>query len=147
MFKSKCNNSNFTNADLRGANLIGANLTDSYFGYTILTGANLTKSNLKNTNFEYAHFYGTVFGVTNLSDTLGLARCIHRGQSIIDFQTLNNSKELPKEFLLGIGLNNWQIEFSKLNAYQLSDKEITAIFNRVIELRSTYKDQYYSCVY
>jgi hypothetical protein len=52
-----------------------------------------------------------VFAYVDLSKAQGLNGCIHRGPTIIDFETLQNSGPLPTAFLRGVGLPDRLIEY------------------------------------
>jgi hypothetical protein len=86
-------------AELIGASLVGTNLshtdlTLARFRFTELQGANLTKAKLD----------GTLFADVDLSNVSGLNTCVHYGPSIIDYQTLKQSRQLPVSFLHGLGV-------------------------------------------
>jgi uncharacterized protein YjbI with pentapeptide repeats len=96
-------------ANLRGANLKGADLSEADFtnanlNGAVLNGANLSRAILNRTSCNGARFSGTVLGMLDLSQAVGLDRCRHQGASIIDFHTLLKSGSLPLNFLRGCGL-------------------------------------------
>jgi uncharacterized protein YjbI with pentapeptide repeats len=105
---------NLTGADLAGANLTNAVLVRANFTRANLTRADLTGADLSSltltsaqmvaSNLEQAHLLGTVLANLDLSETVGLDRCEHRGPSIIDLRTLMRSRNLPISFLRGCGL-------------------------------------------
>jgi uncharacterized protein YjbI with pentapeptide repeats len=107
-------------ADLGGADLTDVNLTNANLIHADLTGANLTGANL--TGASLLH---TVFGQVDLTGATGLEACKHRGPSIIDYQTLQQSGQLPLQFLRGVGLPDRFIEY------------LPSLLERAI--------QYYSC--
>jgi hypothetical protein len=88
-------------ADLSGADLRGANLLMTYFGRT----------NLSRVNLSGAHLWETVFADVDLSETIGLDNCTHRGPSTLDFRTLARSGNLPISFLRGCGLPDLLVEY------------------------------------
>lgn len=100
-----------TNARLMYANLIEAELPNADLLNADLTDANLTFTNLDNVNFKGCLLSRTIFGLTNLSTCLGLDTVRVNFPSIIDFQTLRTSKNLPKSFLLKIGLPELFIDY------------------------------------
>jgi uncharacterized protein YjbI with pentapeptide repeats len=87
--------------DLRGADLSGANLRKADLRSVNLSGANLTATKLLE----------TVFVDVDLTNVVGLDRCIHDGSSIIDHRTLQRSGPLPLAFLRGVGLPDSWIEY------------------------------------
>ncbi len=97
-------------ADLEGTNLSWANLTQAILNRAKLTGVNL---------FE------TVFGDTDLTDTVGLDACFHEGPSTLDHRTIAKSGHLPLAFLRGCGLPDRFIDY------------LPSLFNETI--------QFYSC--
>jgi uncharacterized protein YjbI with pentapeptide repeats len=108
------------NANLTRANLTRADLTDAN-----LTGANLTYADLRNANLGQAILHGTIFGDVDLTGVIGLETCEHRGPSVIDHHTLQNSGRLPLPFLRGVGFPDTFIDY------------IPSLFDQAI--------QYYSC--
>ena len=105
-----------TEAELAETFLIEADLTLADLTRVNLTGADLTGANLAKANFTGARFAGTVlfatiFGGTNLSETVGLDSCRHLGPSTIDHQTLFRSGRLPLAFLRGCGLPDSLIDY------------------------------------
>ena len=98
-------------ANLTGTNLTDANLTRAYLeranpAHASLTWANLTDAILNGAGLSY-----TVLGHVDLSGAVGLETCYHRGPSFIDYQTLQNSGQLPLQFLRGVGLPDPLIEY------------------------------------
>lgn len=110
-----------TCADLTGATIIEADLSDANLTSAYLTGADLTASNLAFANLGSADFGGadltnvrlseTVFANVDLSGVKGLHTCIHRGASIVDHRTLQQSGALPVDFLRGCGWPDELIEY------------------------------------
>jgi len=93
-------------ADLYGANLSGADLSEADLSFANFGGANLSEANLSG-----ATVVGTILGNSNLTGAKGLDTCVHRGPSIIDYQTLARSGPLPIPFLRGCGLPDVFIEY------------------------------------
>jgi uncharacterized protein YjbI with pentapeptide repeats len=107
---------NLTGANLIGANLIGANLTAAHLtranlNGSRLDGANLTGADLGAANLTGANLALTIFGDIDLTSVIGLETCKHKGPSIIDPRTLEQSKPLPLPFLRGVGLPDKFIEY------------------------------------
>ena len=111
----------FFHADLSNAKLSGTNLSHAHLSGAHLSGVNLQNANLHGANLHGAiltdtDFYGakignTVFGLTDMSTCLGLETVIIDNPCTIDFQTLRISKNLPKSFLLKIGLPELLIDY------------------------------------
>ncbi len=97
---------NLSRADLSRANLSGADLSGAD-----LAGANLTSADLFNTDLTDAEIGYTVFGFVDLSTCIGLETVEVRKTCTIDFQTLRTSKNIPKSFLLKIGLPELYINY------------------------------------
>ena len=101
----------FTEANLGLADLRGADLSRVNFHGTNLSSANLCKSILKESIFSNSIFNKTIFGLTDLSTCKGLGTVKVSGDCVIDFQTLKNSKNLPKDFLFKMGLPETYIDY------------------------------------
>jgi hypothetical protein len=98
-------------ADLTGAILTGADLYKADMKSAILNGADLTLANLEDVDLTGADLTKAILDRTklrnaDLSRAKGLDRITHRGPSILDADTIANSKKLPDNFLQGCGLNN-----------------------------------------
>ncbi len=91
-------------ADLLGTNLRQANLRNVNLCEADLREANLTGALLENVILTDCRIGGTVFGLTNLNTCKDLDTIKVRGECVIDFQTLRDSKNLPKDFLFKIGV-------------------------------------------
>ena len=122
-------------ATLTGADLTGADLTE-----TILTGVDLTGAYL-----SQVVLYETILGNTNLTATQGLETCHHHGPSTLDPRTLARSGLLPLAFLRGCGLNDWEIEATKLYQPGLTPTQISDIVYRIYDLRADPLIQFFSC--
>jgi uncharacterized protein YjbI with pentapeptide repeats len=131
---------NLHGANLRGANLSNALLSQAYLGDAILIRANLNgavlrRADLRRTVLRGANLYGadlseailyeTIFSNVDLTGTIGLETCQHKGPSVIDHRTLQLSNPLPVRFLRGVGLPDELISY------------LPGLFNRAI--------QHYSC--
>ena len=117
--------------DLFGTSLIGVDLTRAN-----LTRANLTRANLQGANLDGAILAETSFGNITLFGAKGLDTCHHITPSTLDHRTLANNPHLPKEFLRGCGLSDWQIEAAKLLNPTLNSNQIADIQDRMFELRA-----------
>jgi hypothetical protein len=114
LLRNELNRVDFSNTNLEGTNIMWAYLSNSNFYRANLTGAclqdaflinaNFIEANLSNTDFEYANLSSTIFAYTDLSTCSGLSTIHVSGPCIIDFHTLRASRNLPKSFLLKIGL-------------------------------------------
>jgi hypothetical protein len=107
--------------DLRRANLVQAKLIRANLSWADLGGADVSGADLSAANFRGANVNGvdassallhsTILGDMDLSRAIGLESCLHFGPSIIDFQTLAKSRNLPLVFLRGCGLPDQLIEY------------------------------------
>ncbi len=137
-----------SSADLSGADLTNADLRSSHLARASLPGALLVSANLGRAFLRSADLSGadltgatlaeSVFIKTDLSAVEGLESVIHAAPSTLDHRTIARSGSLPRVFLAGIGLADWQIEESKLLQPDLVPSEITDIMCRAIELRGAY---------
>jgi len=75
----------------------------------------------------------------------GLETCYYFGPSILDHRTLTKSGPLPLAFLRGCGLNDWEIEVTKLYDPGLTSGQVTDILYRIHHLRTDPLIQCYSC--
>ena len=137
-------------ADLREADLREADLAKANLGGADLAKANLGEANLGGTNLDGADLsevllYETVFGDIDLTAVRGLETCDHFGPSILGHRTLAKSSPLPLAFLRGCGLNDWEIEATKLYDQHLTSSQVTDILYRIHHLRTDPLIQFYSC--
>ncbi len=134
---------NLISADLRRAELSLANLEEADLHEADLREADLTEANLHNANlarsfFSLAKLGGTIIGMIELSETIGLEDVIHIGPSSISTDTFVLSKgKIPEVFLRGCGLSDWEIEEVKLYNPDLSNAEINDIQYKIYALRAT----------
>ena len=75
----------------------------------------------------------------------GIETCVHRAPSTLDHRTLAKSGRLPLAFLRGCGLNDWEIEATKLYDQRLTSSQVTDILYRIHHLRTDPLIQFYSC--
>jgi uncharacterized protein YjbI with pentapeptide repeats len=137
------------------ADFTEANLSHADFGMIDLAEANFTRAHLERTDFTEAdltmanlsevHLHNTVFGDTNLTAVRGLETCHHRGRSTLDHRTLAKSGPLPLAFLRGCGLNDWEIEVTKLYDQHLTSGQLIDILYQIHHLRTDPSIQFYSC--
>jgi hypothetical protein len=144
-------NANLESADLRNADLALTNLRETYLVEANLRKANLTESNLtetylQNSDLTDSYFGDTLLGKVDLRSVIGLEFVVHYGPSTIGTNTIQRSwGEIPIQFLRGCGLSDLEIEFAKLAAPNLSEKEITDITYKIHDLRAEgIAVQYYS---
>lgn len=97
-------------ADLSHANLAGAELHDVDFTNVNMSFVNLRSADLKNANFENVELCNTLLVDVDLAGIVNIDTCRHRASSFVDFQTLEQSGELPMAFLQGCGLSAKLIE-------------------------------------
>jgi len=106
-------------ADLKGAVRMGANLSAADFRGAVLSGSKLIGS-----NFLKAVMGNTILGNSDLSQVIGLEEVVHRAPSRIAADTFALSKgRIPEVFLQGCGLSNADIEDTKLSNPKLSNEE------------------------
>lgn len=114
--KAILSSSNLTEADLSSANLSKADLNMTILNYT-----HLEESNLKE-----AEVYSTAWVDLDLSKTLWLETIRHQGPSSLGVDTLMKSKgQIPKVFLRGCGLSDWEIQVTRLYDQSLTANEIS----------------------
>ncbi|MDQ3707591.1 MAG: toll/interleukin-1 receptor domain-containing protein [Chloroflexota bacterium] len=119
-------------ADLRGTNLVAADLTEANLTAALLLGADLSGANLSGANLTYATLlnadftqatcYHAIFTQVLLSHAIfvdvdlgaaqGLQTVNHVGPSVMDINTLYQSRgKIPEAFLRGIGVPENLIEY------------------------------------
>ena len=129
-------NANLSSAELIGTNLRNANLSDADLRNANLRNANLSKAILIDADLSYSKTEDTTFGSVDLSNVKGFETVRHTGPSIIDTDTILNSKgRIPEVFLRGCGMSDFEIEFAKLYQPGLPADETSEILYRVHELR------------
>lgn len=115
-------------ADLSRANLAGANLVEASLGRADLTGADLRKARLGS----------TILGRLDLSQVAGLGKVIHGHPSSLGIDVIQKSKgKIPKAFLRGCGLSDWEIEAAKLYNPDLANEERNKILYTIYDLQAS----------
>ena len=121
-------------ADLKGAVLIGANLSavdlrGANLSEADLRGAILSGAKLAGSNFLKAVLGNTVFGNSDLSEIIGLKEAVHRAPSRIAADTFALSKgKIPEAFLQGCGLSSAEIDYTELSNPKLSNEAMNRRF-------------------
>ncbi len=108
---AKMNGADLTAASLDSADLRVANLTAANLSRANLRGANLKSVILKQGKLYNTVIGDTALGLADLSDCEGLETVEVNSPCIIDFHTLRASKNLPKSFLLKLGLPELYIDY------------------------------------
>jgi uncharacterized protein YjbI with pentapeptide repeats len=121
---------NLMRARLNRAILGFANLSEAKLNAADLNGASMLCVNLSKAELDFADLtdtilFSTVFGNVDLTHVVGLEKCKHMRESIIDHLTLQKSGRLPLPFLRGVGLSDQFIDY------------LPSLLNQAI--------QYYSC--
>lgn len=144
-YKAQLNKSNFNGAFLDRANLRLADLREAMLLRVSLQHTDLYDAILLKTQFGGSTFDKTNICRINLSEAIGLESAIHSSSSSIGSDTFLLSKgRIPIEFLRGCGLQDWEIEHSKLYKENLTTDQITEINYKVIELRGAKPINYFS---
>jgi uncharacterized protein YjbI with pentapeptide repeats len=147
---------NLTTANLRNADLYAASLQLTMVSGTIFDGASLrcakfrgtrfAGANLSQADFTNAVVRSAIFSDVDLSGVSGLGEMFHEGPSTIGIDTIYKSHgQIPKVFLRGCGLADWEIEAAKWYDPSLSAADAKDIASRVVSLRASQPFQYYSC--
>jgi uncharacterized protein YjbI with pentapeptide repeats len=136
--KDDLREANLCEASLMGAGLDGANLQGADLSKANLVRANLSAAKLHRSNFWKAEAGLTIFGQSDLSETMGLEDVVHKGPSIISTDTFVLSKgKISEAFLRGCGLSDWEIEHVKLYNPDLRYDEIIQTEYKVFDLRTS----------
>ena len=105
------NSANLTKANLTSANLTGANFDGANLNEANLNGADLGKASLRGASLNGTKLGETKFAAVDLTETKGLDSCHHRGPNIVDYHTLECSKNVPINFWQGCGLPEALIDY------------------------------------
>lgn len=103
-------------ADLRGVALDGTTLESVELESASLQEASLWGTVMRQVKLARVRLNGayldeTVFDDVDLSSTMGLDACVHRGPSVLSYRTLLKSGRLPLVFLRGCGLPERLIDY------------------------------------
>jgi hypothetical protein len=124
-------------ANLYKANLQGANLREANLSQTHLIEADLDGSILAATEFALAVMGSTRITKVDLQKCKDLENIHHQGPSQVSIDTFQRSKgRIPRVFLVGCGLSDWEIEQVKLYDPDLSNETITQIQHRIYNQRA-----------
>lgn len=135
---------NLSSADLSAANFHSADLSAANFHFANLSAANLSSARLNKTKFNRTIFWYTLIDNLDLRKAENLEAIDHEGSSSISINTFKKSQgQIPKAFLKGIGLADWEIEAVKLYNPNLTASQITDIHYKMDELRNTQPIQLY----
>jgi uncharacterized protein YjbI with pentapeptide repeats len=155
LYEANLSRASLDEAALYGADLTGANLSKASLHRTDLSRvdlsradlsrADLSRADLSRANLSQVYLNETVFSYTNLTAVRGLETCRHSGPSTLDHRTLTRSGPLPLTFLRGCGLNDWEIEITKLYDKHLTAGQVNDILYRIYPLRTDPLIQFYSC--
>jgi uncharacterized protein YjbI with pentapeptide repeats len=134
--KTLLKKANLKKALLVEANLNEANLSNANFSQATLYGASLQGALLIGSNFFRTYVGDTIFANSDLSQIIGLEQTAHNNPSFITTDTFVLSKgNIPKVFLRGCGLSDWEIESIRLYDPDLSNDDFINIQNTIFDLR------------
>jgi len=137
---------NLQGAGLRSTNLRLARLASANLKETYLAGAYFGEAKLSEADMSSAILEHTAFVALDLSEAKHLDHCVHRGPSAITIDTLARSKgRIPREFLRGCGLSDWEIELGQLYLPNLTSSQRTDIVYQALGEMQGPIVQYYSC--
>ena len=150
--RADLSDASLSHADFSGAYLSGANLTRAYLAEADLEGADLGEASLRGANLIDADLYypelrgadlsgavlsGAVLADVDLRQVKGLESVRHHSPSTIGTDTLERSHgQIPRGFLKGCGLSDWQIEAARLFDPELDVDQRTAIMYEMERVRS-----------
>lgn len=136
LIDTELNSARFNNANLSNANFLRAKLNNANLQNTVLSSTNLQNSILYNVDFTDARLHSSIIVNVDLSKTKGLEKVKHAGPSIINQETFKKSKgQIPKVFLEGCGLRDWEIKSVELYREGLSDMDIENIVYEIAQLK------------
>lgn len=112
LFAAKFRSSNLASARFPEANLDTADLVDANLTFADITETNFFDSKLKHADLSYAVAHLTLFVNTDLSQTKGLDKVIHKGPSTVGIDTLYRSgSNIAEGFLRGCGVPDMLISY------------------------------------
>jgi uncharacterized protein YjbI with pentapeptide repeats len=157
MSVAECGETDFMGADLSkavlgvdcmGANFSNANLQEADLEYALLFFSQLTSVNVDGAKFKNSVFYSTIISNVDLSKARGLGRVRHLGPSTIGTDTIRLSKgKIPKTFLRGCGLSEWEIELAKVYNPELSGEEMGKTLHRASNLKAAQGNRFLPCLF
>lgn len=112
----------FSEANLSGLRLVGANLSSANF-----FKANLSKASLSGVNLSNSYFNKTSFEKTVLSGCKGLKDIKVGNKCSFDEETIKKSWPLPEEFLLKMGFSNESLNSLNEN-FQVPKQNLFPVF-------------------
>lgn len=152
---SRAIHSDFSIANLSAATLKKTVLYDTLLFQTNFRAATLAEADIRwanfnlcfldQTDFSQAICGWTTFGGVDLSASIGLEQMDHAGPSSLGLDTLSRSSgKIPKAFLRGCGLTDWEIAGTQLYDNALSQAEIVDVLYQTANLKQQ-PFQFYSC--
>ncbi len=138
LYSANLGAANMRMANLARSNLKAVNLHSANLELANLQSVNLDSANLKEADLFTAQTNLTVWANVDLSKVKeGCLETIeHKGPSTVGTDTLLNSKgAIPKEFLEGCGLQNWEIETTRLYKPGITREEQCEIYNKIQDAR------------
>lgn len=127
--------SDLCKANLRGGSLRIANLLDAELRGANLIGADLTDANLLGAGFSESRF-GWTSVTTDWERAKFTSEIVHSGPSTGALDASSRSRgTLPQSFLRGCGLEDWEVEFTKLHRSDLTGPQVTDIVYAIDRMR------------
>ena len=138
---SKIDQSQIINSSFKKAKINVTRIRTTLFFETSFYASNLAYNSFISTEFEKSNFLeaefgGSVFSAVEFKGNFNMEKAFHYYPSYIDFMTLNLSRDLPNEFMIGCGLNDWEIEFSRLYGKKLDNHSINDILYKLYDQRA-----------
>jgi uncharacterized protein YjbI with pentapeptide repeats len=134
--RAKLSRANLSNALLSDADLFGTDLSSANLKGTIFLHAKLCRVDLSGANMKRALFGETLCSRLLLRDARGLEETIHLQPSWLDLETLRAcSGRLPRHFLTGCGLRDWEMEAATLYDPALRSEKRTELLYEIHRLQ------------
>jgi len=144
--EANLSHANLTRTTFHECSLTNTNLNGSYLNSAYLYQSTIKAGNFVKTNFNFSSLQNLSFITVDLSEAIDLDKVLPQGPSSIGLDTLAASKgRLPIAFLRGCGLNNLQIEISKLFENGMDPEQVNQIAYRICDLYYGNPIQFYSC--